>query len=134
MKRIYLILTFFAFFVLSLNAQKEYLDNNYYYYNGNSKNYGNGKEISTQEEQEIYINIQNQYDNLVNEFNDLGYGYIFENLENGEFSEEIITEMFKFLARIDNVSNISDGIYVLKLYLSNGEVENKKIVKQRNNN
>jgi len=60
-----------------------------------------------------YIILQNEYNNLLNEFEDYGFNYVLENLENDEFSEEIILEIYAFLSRIRHVSNlmreISDG-------------------------
>ena len=60
---------------------------------------------SMQENQENYLKLQFEYDNLVIEFNEAGYDYVIENLESDEMPEELIQEALQMLSIIDNLSN-----------------------------
>jgi len=60
---------------------------------------------SSEEGQQNYQNLQNEYDNLIKQFDELGYGYVLDNMENGEFSEEMIMEALQFSGKISKVSN-----------------------------
>jgi len=63
------------------------------------------KETSVEEKHSDYIKIQNEYDNLFNEFENLGYRYIAENIYNNEFPEELVSEALKFLSKISRLSD-----------------------------
>ena len=57
------------------------------------------------EGQEQYINLQNEYDNFVEEFVNNGYDYILSNQSSGEFPEETVFEAMRFLSRIYKTGN-----------------------------
>jgi len=48
------------------------------------------------------------------------------------FGKLLLLQNFNKTNGLIQISNFSDGFYVMKVYLSNGEVENKKVVKQKN--
>jgi len=60
-----------------------------------------------------YSELENEYNNLLNELDKNGYGYVLDNLESGEFSQEIILEAYTFISKISRISElmrkVSDG-------------------------
>ena len=62
-------------------------------------------EHSIQEQQEIYRDLQNEYDNFVREFQESGYDYILGNFNNSDFPQDLINEVLKFINKIDDLSN-----------------------------
>ena len=47
------------------------------------------------------------------------------------FGKMLLQQNFNKSQGVVSINSYSDGIYVMKVYLSNGKVENRKVVKQQ---
>jgi len=64
-----------------------------------------GVKNNLQTDIELYSRLQQDRDNLLNEFSELGYDYVLANKENEEFPEELIIEALHFSCIIHELNN-----------------------------